>query len=267
MSLPAVLVLPVAPWDWRFVPWVIPSWANVVEEVLLAYSADGQCFQCPECHELDMHELYAVALSELRRSGCDVPVRALAYDMPPRSAGDMAMPWRAAEPRLRNMASYCVRKGALILMPDVDELLLNPAETKQWLGGFIENRSLSLMGTYAIEVLRVQGDRALVVQDPREAPIGCTVPGQWEAARATTPPRVTGPARLLHWRPRGPVANAWRDYHLGDGCNAYANSLPVPEVGLTVDLQPWQSDARGWKTGRVVSLTMLGITAPKGVDP
>jgi hypothetical protein len=277
MRAASTLVVPVACYDWPLIPWLVRSWAPVVDDALLVYSMRAELYTRPRrpgdpTPDETLERLVAAA-DELNaepaisRRGRPLEVRTLPYALPPRELGGEVDPFRGWEVAVRNAASWLTTPGGLVLAPDADEGLTAESvepmldwldEQAQWAGDRVP---VSIRATYEREVLRVDGDRALVLDEPahRVPCIGANRPGAWYYSRVTAGEQVTCPARLLHWRLRPELVAEYRDFHLGAGHEEWRRGLPVGPAGSTLDLPArWDSDARHWRRAVVVPVAELG---------
>lgn len=276
MRAPRTLIVQVAPWDWPFVPWQVESWLPVVNDVLLCYERFGYTYTSEEplfggrdLAALAEHARDAISQMEPRKT-----VRTLTYEMPPRDSVEWGNPLGKTEVYVRNLASFSCPWGSVLLSADCDEALTNPDELGEWLDRHLSRRNIGrdiaggIWATYHSEVLKVEGDRALVVGEQRRCCIGSTRPGGWAHSRAVNGEQLDSPARLMHWRLKAQDIDQYRDYHMNAGHEAWRRSLPVGPLGSTLHIPEgkWSSDALLWRTARVVPVSELGYRVPPNAE-
>jgi hypothetical protein len=255
-------VIQVAPWDWGMLRWSLPGWARVADEITLVYESTGRCWSCPERHQLAHVPITQVA----RLAGTlDVPVQWLMYQLPELDAEDYADHFRRVENRVRNMASWSVRQGSVMLTPDADEYPVDPEALRRGIldSPAVGNRVAFRAG--CTDVVAVRGTQAVVVESdrPYRPLIAMTTPGAWGSSRSTHLPALDLPTSIVHWRARarGDAFDAHHDHYLGAGFCAWLDAVQAGDDPPIVEGQ-FRANVRSWRGTRLVPLADLGCPLP-----
>lgn len=272
MSRPVSLVMHVAPWDWPALAWSLPSWALAADDILIAYEAHGRCWRCPQ-----NHALHAAVLARALEAFAGLPldlrdvVRALPYTLPLATEADFRSFRSRIEPAARNMASWNLIPGSIILAPDVDEWCLDALALRRWLDETFAgtNDTTAIRMTVVHDVLAVDGADAWVPTGgvPQVVGAGVTSPGRWEFSRSVMANHIAqAPVGVVHWRarPETDASRAYHDSYFGEGFAVSREGLVKNTAAFTS--RQWGSDAEGWSGVRRVPLGDLGCPVPPWVD-
>lgn len=185
--MPGLSFITMLAYDYRYCYLAIRSYYDIADEIILGLD---------EARLTWMKQPFDIDLAEVQSFIDDIDTqKKIRIVQGNFHAADHPMANDNAE---RSFLSHHCTPGNWVVQIDADEILLNPADFRQWL---LANNPVQF-NVFArwVSIFKVFGQQVLMINPPGEAvPVATMIRGQYTGARLTAQQGVMSPLQLLHF--------------------------------------------------------------------